>query len=56
MIFGILGLGLMLGLAFGAQKGQEAIFTETYTKSVRGHPSCLPQNIGLTTTYKLENY
>jgi hypothetical protein len=35
---------------------KEVVFTETYTKSVKDDPICIPENIGHTTTYRLENY
>ncbi len=35
---------------------KEVIFTETYTKALENDPICIPENIGHTTTYKLENY
>jgi hypothetical protein len=35
---------------------KEALFTETYTKTVKGDHTCIPENIGHTVTYKLENY
>ena len=37
-------------------RGQEVLITETYTKSEAPHPFCVPENIGHTTTYRLENY
>jgi hypothetical protein len=37
-------------------KAQEVLFTETYTRYVEQDPFCIPENIGHTTTYKLENY
>jgi hypothetical protein len=35
---------------------KEALFTEMYTKTVKGDHTCIPENIGHTVTYKLENY
>jgi hypothetical protein len=35
---------------------KEVLITETYTKSVEWYPTCTPENIGYTVTYKLENY
>jgi len=35
---------------------REVIFTETYTKSVDKDAFCVPENVGQTSTYKLENY
>ena len=36
--------------------GQEVLLTETWTKAVDDHPFCAPENVGRTTTYKLEDY
>jgi hypothetical protein len=36
--------------------GREVVFTETYTKSIENDAFCVPENVGHTTTYKLENY
>jgi hypothetical protein len=35
---------------------QEVLFTETYTRSLSTDPLCIPENIGYTTTFKLESY
>jgi hypothetical protein len=35
---------------------KEVIFTETITKADKSDPICLPENIGYTETYKLEDY
>ena len=31
-------------------------YTETYTKSIENDAFCVPENVGRTTTYKLDNY
>ena len=36
--------------------GREVVFTESYTKSIENDAFCVPENVGQTTTYKLENY
>jgi hypothetical protein len=36
--------------------GREVIFTESYTKSIENDAFCVAENVGQTTTYKLENY
>jgi hypothetical protein len=35
---------------------KEVIFTETHTKTIQNDATCIPENIGHTTTYKLEDY
>ena len=42
-----------LQIDFGAR---EVVFTETYTKSIENDALCVPENVGRTTTYKLDNY
>jgi hypothetical protein len=45
----VTGLQINLG-------GREVVFTETYTKTIENDAFCVPENVGQTTTYKLENY
>ena len=42
-----------LQIDFGAR---EVVFTETYTKSIENDAFCVPENVGRTITYKLDNY
>ena len=35
---------------------KEVFFTITYTKTLKGDPFCIQENLGHTTTYKLEKY
>ena len=42
-----------LQIDFGAR---EVVFTETYAKSIENDAFCVPENVGRTTTYKLDNY
>jgi hypothetical protein len=42
-----------LQIDFGSR---DVVFTETYTKSIENDAFCVPENVGRTTTYKLDNY